>query len=132
MQPDGNGLRTKIYSLLPSWTFSQQKDRTVSTRFFHQIAEKKQKKSRKSEITGEIGSNLQHLAISIFAIYFENKAIKIIFHYIFWANFLRNAKQSRLSRNSFVICSSSKLKLLFLSNNPFTICFSLSVNSLIV
>ena len=60
MQPDGNGLRTKIYSLLPSWTFSQQKDRTVSTRFFHQIAEKKQKKSRKSEITGEIGSNLQY------------------------------------------------------------------------
>ena len=81
MQPDGNGLRTKIYSLFPSWTFSQQKDRTVSTRFFHQIAEKKQKKSRKSEITGEIGSNLQHLIISIFAIYFKNKAIKIIFHY---------------------------------------------------
>ena len=53
----------------------------VSTGFFRQIAKNSQKKSQKSEITGEIGSNLQHLIVSIFAIYFKNKAIKIIFHY---------------------------------------------------
>ena len=39
---------------------------------------------------------------------------------------------SRLSRNSFAVRSSSKLKLLLLSNNPVAICFSLSVRLLIV